>query len=343
LPDSQHDDDDRRCRLVRQRLRPLAKLLRVEINALILIKGVATKRSNLNEKMQMGRLTVRACLFALALVVAILGSSSAHAGCWPSENFPLVCWLDTKGEGCSEHHALTSAKAVMYPYPNQSIYEFETTHWWTGPPITACPPSKTIKFTGIWDRETGKAEEKASTGWSSWSRYVYCSNNPWTGQGPSTVPICSGPANDANVGQPVTSAMLSQSQRVNLLQVQEPLHTRCLQVEPDPLGSEWLTGNSFVRVVVSHHEFQKIEWHYFFQEFYSFDGWNEVPAPKSKAPLISTKKYTERRIATTTGRFWLNKQGRWKIVAVPKPTSVAAQLVATTVTNECPGARFNIQ
>jgi hypothetical protein len=293
--------------------------------------------------MQMGRLTVRACLFASALVIAVLGSSSAHAGCWPSENFPLVCWLDTKGEGCSEHHALTSAKAVMYPHPNQSIYEFETTHWWTGPPITACPPSKTIKFTGIWDRETGKAEEKASTGWSSWSRYVYCSNNPWTGQGPPTVPICSGPANDPNVGQPVTSAMLSQSQRLNLLQVQEPLHTRCLQVEPDPMGSEWLTGNSLVRVVVSHHEFQKIEWHYFFQEFYSFDGWKEVPAPKSKVPLISTKKYTERRIATTTGRFWLNKQGRWKIVAVPKPTSPAAQLVATTVTNECPGARFNIQ
>ena len=137
--------------------------------------------------------------------------------------------------------------------------------------------------------------------------------------------------------------MLTQSQRANLLQVQEPLHTRCLQVEPDPMGSEWLTGNSLVRVVVSHHEFQKIEWHYFFQEFYSFDGWKEVPAPKSKVPLISTKKYTDRRIATTTGRFWLNKKGRWMIVAVPKPTSFAAQLVATTVTNECPGARFNIQ
>ena len=77
---------------------------------------------------------MRAYLFALAPVLAILGSSSAHAGCWPSENFPIVCWLDTKGEGCSEHHALTSVKAVMYPYPNQSIYEFETTHWWDGPP-----------------------------------------------------------------------------------------------------------------------------------------------------------------------------------------------------------------
>ncbi|WP_298887510.1 hypothetical protein [uncultured Bradyrhizobium sp.] len=106
----------------------------VATDALILIKVMATKRGNLNQKMQMGGLTMRAYLFALAPVLAILGSSSAHAGCWPSENFPIVCWLDTKGEGCSEHHALTSVKAVMYPYPNQSIYEFETTHWWDGPP-----------------------------------------------------------------------------------------------------------------------------------------------------------------------------------------------------------------
>ena len=287
---------------------------------------------------------MRAGLFAFALAIAMLGSWSARAGCWPSDNFPLVCWLDTQGEGCVAHHALTSAKAVMYPHPNQSIYEFETTHWWTGPSVTACPPSKTIKFTGIWDRETGKAEEKASTGWSSWSRYTYCSNNPWTGQGPPTVPICSGPAGDPNVGIPVTSAMLSQTQRSNLLLVQEPLHTRCLQVKPDPLGSKWLTGNSIVEVIASHHEYQKIEWHLFFLEFYSFDAWKEVPAPKSKAPLISQgTKYTERRIATSRRKFWLNKQGRWNIVAVPKPTSPAAQLVATTVTNECPGARFNIQ
>ncbi len=102
-------------------------------------------------------------------------------------------------------------------------------------------------------------------------------------------------------------------------------------------------GKAIVEVVVSHHEYQKIEWHRFFQEFYSSDGWKEVPAPKTKIPLFSTKKYTERRVATTTGRFWLNKQGRWKIVAIPKPTSFAAQLVATTETNECPGALFNIQ
>ncbi len=286
---------------------------------------------------------MRAYLFGLTVVIAVLGSSSARAGCWPSENVPIVCWLDTKGEGCLAHHALTSAKVVMYPYPKQSIYEFETTHWWTGPPQTACPPSKTVKYSSIWDRETGKAEETASTGWSSWTRYIYCSNNPWTGQGPPTVPICSGPADDANVGQPVTSAMLSQSQRTDFLHVQEPLHTRCLQVEPDPAGAAWLTGSSMVKVVASHHEFQKIEWHFYFRDFYSVDPWKEVPMPKSKVPLIATKKYTERRIATTTGRFWLNKKGRWMIVAIPKPTSLAAQLVGTTVTNECPGARFNIQ
>lgn len=287
---------------------------------------------------------MRAGLFSLTLLIAIIGSSSARAGCWPNETFPLVCWLDTKGEGCLAHHALTDAKAVMYPHPNQSLYEFETAHWWTGPKQTACPPSKTIKFSGIWDRETGKAEETGSTGWSSWTRYTYCSNNPWTGQGPPSVPICSGPAGDPNVGIPFTSAMLSQTQKSNLLLVQEPLHTRCLQVKPDPMGSEWLTGNSIVEVTVSHHEYQKIEWHLFFMEYYSFDGWKEVPAPKSKVPLIVPgTKYTERRIATSRGKFFLNKQGRWKIVAVPKPISLAAQFIGTTVTNECPGARFNIQ
>ncbi|WP_375157352.1 hypothetical protein [Bradyrhizobium sp. RDT46] len=310
---------------------------------MILIKVVATKWGKLNEQAQTGGMAVRACLLALTFVIGLLGSSAVHAGCWPSDSFKIVCWIDTKGVDCSAHHALTSAKVVTYSYPSQSIYEFETTHWWTGPKETACPPNKTVKFSSVWDRETGKAEEKVSVGWSSWSRYVYCSNNPWTGQGPSTVPICSGPANDPNVGQPVTSAMLSQSQRLNLLQVQEPLHTRCLQVEPDPFSPKWLTGKPFVEVVVSHHEYQKIEWHRFFQEFYSSDGWKEVPAPKTKIPLFSTKKYTERRVATTTGRFWLNKQGRWKIVAIPKATSFAAQLVATTETNECPGALFNIQ
>lgn len=287
---------------------------------------------------------MRAFLFAFALAIATLGpASSARAGCWPSDSVPIVCWLDSHGLGCTPHHALTSAKAVLYPEPRYSIYEFETVHWFTSDPSVACPATKTTKFTGVWDRETGKAEEKASTGWSTWTRYIYCSHNPWTGQGPATPPICAAPAGDPNVGSPVTAAMLSQSQKSNLLYVQEPLHTRCQQIEPSDFGSTWLNGSSVVRVVAAHHEYQKLEWHVLFMDFYEFGPWHEVAAPKPKVPLLSTTRYTERRIAKSTRYFWLNKPGRWKVVAVPKPTSIAAQLVATVVTNECPGAEFGVQ
>lgn len=287
---------------------------------------------------------MRACLFSFALVIATLGSaSSARAGCWPSDTVPIVCWLDTYGLACEPHHALTSAKAVLKPEPRYSIYEFETAHWWTSHKTVACPPSKTTKFTGVWDRETGKAEETASNGWSTWTRYVYCTNNPWTGQGPATVPICSAPAGDPNVGLPVTSAMLSKSEKYRLLHVEEPLHTRCQQIEPSALDSAWLKGNSVVSVVAAHHEYQKIEWHLWFLDFYDFGPWKEVTAPKMPVPMPVIIKYTERRIATTKRYFWLNKPGRWKVVAVPKPTSIVAQLVSTGGSNECPGAVFNVQ
>ncbi len=287
---------------------------------------------------------MRTWLFALALILVTFGSaSSARAGCWPSETFPVVCWLDTYGLACEQHHALTSAKAVLQPEPRLSIYEFETVHWWTSHPTVACPASKTTKFTGIWDRETGKAEEKASNGWSTWSRYVYCNKNPWTGQGPATVPICSWPAGDPNVGLPVTSAMLSQSQKTNLLQVQEPVHTRCQQIEPPELSSAWLKGNSVVHVSAAHHEYQKVEWHLWFMHFQTFEPWTEVTPPKLKAPTPTYTKYTERRIATTTRHFWLNQPGRWKVVAVVKPSAVAAQQASPGWNDECPGAVFNVE
>jgi hypothetical protein len=287
---------------------------------------------------------MRTCVFAFALVIVSFGlSSEARAGCWPSETFPVVCWLDTYGLACEAHHALTSAKAVLQTEPRLSIYEFETSHWWTSHPTVACPPPKTTKFTGIWDRETGKAEEKASTGWSTWSRYIYCSSNPWTGQGPPGVPLCSGPAGDPNVGLPVTSAMLSQGQKNNLLRVQEPVHTRCQQIEPPELSSAWLTGNSVVSVVAAHHEYQKIVWHVWFLDFYEFGPWHEVAAPKMPAPTPIVTKYTERRIATTKRYFFLNKPGRWKLVAEAKPTSLFAQLVSPPWSSPCPGGVFNVQ
>lgn len=288
---------------------------------------------------------MRVGILAFALVIAVFAStSSARAGCWPSDSLPLVCSLDTHGLACSEHHALTSARAVQYPHPRYSFYEFETVHWWTADPTVACPPTKTIKFSSSWDRETGKAEETASTGFSTWTRYIYCGHNPWTGQGPATPSACVIPAGDPNADFPATVGMLSASQRSDLLRVQEPLHTRCLQVSPSEFGSTWLTGSAIVKVVVSHHEFQKIEWHLWFLDFYDYGPWHEVAAPKTKVPLLSpATTYSDGRVATSARSFWLNKPGRWKIVAVPKPTWWAAQLVATSVTNECPGAEFDVQ
>ncbi|MGJ5153283.1 hypothetical protein [Bradyrhizobium sp. HKCCYLR1023] len=288
---------------------------------------------------------MRRYLLAFTLVIAALGfTSSARAGCWPNENFHLVCWLDTYGTACEAHHALTSVRAVLYPEPRYSYYEFEVSHWWTAHKTVACPPNQKTTFSGVWDRETGKAEETATTGISSVTRRVYCSNNPWTGQGPPTVPICSYPADDPNVGLPVTSAMLTQSQRDDLLRVQEPSHTRCQQIKPLEDEVSWLNGRPIVEVVASHHEYQKLEWHLWFMDFGEFGPWHEVAAPKPKGPLIwKGTTYTERRIATSRHRYWLNKPGRWKVVAKPKPTAAAAQAIPISVTTECPGATFNVQ
>ncbi|CCD93721.1 exported hypothetical protein [Bradyrhizobium sp. ORS 375] len=288
---------------------------------------------------------MRAYLLAAAIVSLMLGfASPARAGCWPSESYPLVCWLDTKGWGCVAHHALTSVKAVNYPQPRYSFYELEATHWWTSGPTTACPPTKTTKFTGSWDRETGLAEETASTSGGTLSRHITCSHNPWTGQGPADVPICASAANDPNAGSPASASVLTPDQKYNLLHVQEPLHTRCQLISPSELGSAWLKGSSVVEVIVAHHEFQKIEWHLWYMPFYEFGPWQEVAPPKPKFIMMwPATKYSERRIATSTRRFWLNKAGRWKVVAVPKPISPQAQAIATTVTNECPGAYFNIE
>lgn len=157
------------------------------------------------------------------------------------------------------------------------------------------------------------------------------------------MPLCSGPAGDPNLGLPVTSAMLSQSQKYDLLHVQEPVHTRCQQIEPPELSSAWLTGNSVVSVVAAHHEYQKIVWRVWFLDFYEFGPWHEVAAPKMPAPMPIVTKYTERRIATTKRYFLLNKPGRWKLVAEARSTSKPAQLVSPPWSSPCPGAVFNIQ
>lgn len=282
---------------------------------------------------------MRAYRIAAIAVATIIWATPAKAGCWPSDNFPLVCWLDTYGLACEHHRALTSAKAVLWPEPRYSIYEFEIVDWWTSHPTVACPPTKTATVTGVWDRETGKAEESSP---SAGSRYVYCNRNPWTGQGPSAPTLCSAPANDPNVGLPVTSAMLSQSQKQSLLLAQEPVHTRCQQMEPSSIGSQWLKGSSLVRVVAAHHEHQKIEWRLFFLDFYEFGPWHEATPPKSPAPTPTYTKYTERRIATTTRRFWLNKPGRWLVIPVAKPASTLAQTLSPAWHDDCPGAVFNI-
>ncbi len=287
--------------------------------------------------------SMRVCILAFALVIAVFAStSSARAGCWPSENFPIVCFLDTQGIGCVQYHALTSAKAVQYPQPRYSIYEFETTHWWKGGKEMACPPNKTVKLTGVWDRETGKAEETVSNGWSSWSQNATCTNNPWTGQGPSGVPLCSFPTNDPNAGLPATSAMLTAAQKDNLLHIQEPLHTRCQLLSPTEFGATSLAKPSIVEVIVAHHEFQTIQWHLLFLDHGDLGPWHEVAPPKPKAVMIwQGTRYSERRIATSRRKFWLNKPGHWKVVAIP--TLQTAQMSATMVSLECPGADFDVQ
>ncbi|CCD89052.1 exported protein of unknown function [Bradyrhizobium sp. ORS 285] len=288
---------------------------------------------------------MRGYLLAAAIMSLTLGfSSPARAGCWPSESYPLVCWLDTKGWGCVAHHALTGVKAVYYPQPRYSLYELEATHWWTSGSTTACPPTKTTKFTGTWDRETGLAEETATTTGGTLSRHVTCSHNPWTGQGSSGVPICASAANDPNAGTPASPGLLSPGQKDDLLHVQEPLHTSCELLSPAEIGWHAAKVNSVVQVVVAHHEFQKIEWHLWYAPSDGLGLWQEVAPPKPKFIMMwPATKYSERQIATSTRKFWLNKAGRWKVVAVPKPISPQAQAIPTTVTNECYGVFFNTE
>lgn len=285
---------------------------------------------------------MRVCILAFTLVIAMFAStSSARASCWPSDNFKVFCWLDTHGIGCVQYRALTSAKAVQDPLPRYSIYEFEMTLSWIGGKEMACPPNQTAKLTGVWDRETGKVEE-ATAAWPNWSQTANCTNNPWTGQGPSGVPLCSFSADDSNGGLPVTSAMLTAAQKDNLLHVQEPLHTRCQLLSPSGFGSTSFSKPSIVEVIVAHHEFQTIQWHLLFLGYGDLGPWHEVAPPKPKAVMIwQGTKYSERRIATSRHKYWLNKPGHWKVVAVP--TLASAQMSATMVSLQCPAAYFNVQ
>jgi len=249
---------------------------------------------------------------AIAIIIATLGCSSpALAGCWPSESFPIVCWLDTYGLACEQHRTLTTAEAYTVQWPRASTYKFAFVDTWTAASEVACPATKTTTVIASWDRETGKAEEWEQT--SGAYRYVYCNRSPWTGQGPNTPTLCSGPAGDPQAKLPVTPYLLSDAQKNGLLYIDEPTHTSCQITEPTSAFGIPTTVNSIVEVAVAHHEFQNIQWHVFWQD-------NEITPPHLPGPDLTQTEYTERRIATTRRSFRLNKPGQWRIVATATPS-----------------------